>query len=174
MRKQSELNEGENNVHSAQVKLLCCLEGNSNTSYIRKRRDLKPTTAAPIPEIQSLFPTNKQKRENKDLRQNQIQLTKRKSMKCFLIIFCCMHRSVPCPVVIKEAFSGSRWRQVQRPTARHYAEGEREGGVRLNWRFLLASSSLRLVNPVEGREIVRVRGGGSHQQNKVNESTKQS
>ena len=33
-----------------------------------------------------------------------------------------MYRSVPYPVIIREAFSGSRWEQMQRLTTRHYIE----------------------------------------------------
>lgn len=71
MRKQFELNRGENNVHSAQVKLQCCLEENYSTNYIRKRRDLKPVITVPISDIQNLLPTKEQTRETRDLRQTQ-------------------------------------------------------------------------------------------------------
>lgn len=39
-------------------------------------------------------------------------------------VFCCTHTWVACPVVIREASSSSRQKQVQRPTARHYAGRE--------------------------------------------------
>lgn len=32
------------------------------------------------------------------------------------------HRWVPCSVFIREASSGIRWEQMQRPTGRHYLE----------------------------------------------------
>lgn len=32
------------------------------------------------------------------------------------------HRSMPCPVIIKDVSSNSKWECVQRPTARKYAE----------------------------------------------------
>ena len=38
--------------------------------------------------------------------------------------FCYTHRSVPYSAIIRETSSCSRWEQIQRPIARHYAESE--------------------------------------------------
>lgn len=46
------------------------------------------------------------------------------TMKGFLMIFCCIARLMPCPVVIRESSSSSRWEKVQRCTARHHVERE--------------------------------------------------
>jgi hypothetical protein len=50
----------------------------------------------------------------------------KQSMQRFLMILCSAHRLVPCPVVISEVSSGSRWEWVQNPTARHYTDRKTE------------------------------------------------
>lgn len=45
-------------------------------------------------------------------------------MKGFLMIFCCIAKLMPCPVVIRESSSSSSWEQVQRCTGRHNVERE--------------------------------------------------
>jgi hypothetical protein len=68
------------------------------------------------------------------------------------MIFCYTHRPVPCLVVIRKAYSGSRCEQMQRSIVRHYVERERGN---LNWRFPLGPSPWSLGIPVEeGRKRV--------------------
>ena len=40
------------------------------------------------------------------------------------MIFCYSYRSVPYLDIVREASSGSRWEQMQRPAARHYVESQ--------------------------------------------------
>lgn len=48
----------------------------------------------------------------------------KKSINQSLMIFCYSHKSVPYPVITREAASWSRWEEIQKPNARHYVERE--------------------------------------------------
>jgi len=67
---------------------------------------------------------------------------------------------VPYPVVSKEASSESRWKEIQRPTARHYVE--REPALEVSIKSLL--SELREACRREGREC------GGHQENQLSKA----
>jgi hypothetical protein len=47
------------------------------------------------------------------------------------MIFCYTYKLVPCPVITRKASSSSRWKQVQRPTSRHYSERGRDNKLEL-------------------------------------------
>jgi hypothetical protein len=68
---------------------------------------------------------------------------------------------VPCPVVIREASSNSRWEQMQRHTIRHYVKRESkfQGVI---WSL---PSEIKKPHRREGGKIVAVRGDGGYQEN---------
>jgi hypothetical protein len=45
------------------------------------------------------------------------------------MIFCYSYRLVPCPIIIREVSSGSRWEQVQKLTSKHAERGEERGEI---------------------------------------------
>jgi hypothetical protein len=55
---------------------------------------------------------------------NKLKRKEKNSKRKVLMIFYYTHRSVPFPVIIREFSSSSRWKQMQRPTARNYEEEE--------------------------------------------------
>ena len=76
------------------------------------------------------------------------------------MLSCYTSRSVPYPVNIRKASSGSRWEQIQRLTARHYVERES------NWRSPSNPSTQSSRNAAE-EEVERAGGDGGHQENKA-------
>jgi hypothetical protein len=64
------------------------------------------------------------------------------------MIFCYTQRSVPCSAIIQEAFSCSRWEQIQKPTARHYAEKDL-GTHSSKWGVSINSLPSELREPTE-------------------------
>lgn len=54
---------------------------------------------------------------------------KQKIKEIILMVFFYVYRSVPCPAAMKEAFSGSRWKQMQTTPGRHYVESDSKLGV---------------------------------------------
>jgi hypothetical protein len=62
-------------------------------------------------------------------------------------------------ILVFYASSCSRWKQMQRPTARHYSESKREVSIKS------LSLDLRGSRGSGGGKTVRVRGNGGHQEN---------
>ena len=109
---------------------------------------------------------------------------KKRSMKWFLMIFCYTHRSMPSSDIIREAsFCNSFFLKLslalgtntETPPARHYTERERDRieGERAS-KTQYERGGLHRIHPFraqgaqrEGREGVRVRGNGTHQENKA-------
>ena len=77
--------------------------------------------------------------------------------------FCYTHRSVLCPVIIREDSSGSKWKWVK-----HYKK--RESKLEVSIRCLL--SVIREPYRRRVRETVEVRGNGEHQDNIINQINK--
>lgn len=85
----------------------------------------------------------------------------KKPMTWFLMILCYIHRLLSCSVVTREASCRSRWKQVQRSTARHYAEGE----YKLKVSTESLPSELGEARRRRGGKILRVRVDRRHQEN---------
>ena len=83
--------------------------------------------------------------------------------------FCYTHRSVPYPVIIREAFSGSKWEQIQRHIARKFME--RESKFEVSIKFL--PSEIRKSCRIEGREIVGIRFHEDSRRTMTSDSTNQ-
>lgn len=64
-----------------------------------------------------------------------------KSVQWFLMIFCCTRRSVPYHW-IREASLSSRWKEMQRPTARHHVESESKWEVSVKSLLSLGSQGV--------------------------------
>lgn len=66
------------------------------------------------------------------------------------------HRSVSYPVIIGEASSGRSWKQMQRPTVRHYV------GIMGYLHQIPPPSELREPGGRGARRSIRARGDGRH------------
>lgn len=84
---------------------------------------------------------------------------KKKTMAWFLMILWYIHRLPSSSVVTRKTSSRSRWKQVQRSIARHYAEEESK--LKVPTGSLL--SELREAGRRRGGKILRVRGDRGHQ-----------